>query len=268
MCRVYGVSPTGYYSWLRRGPSQRVLEDVELLETIEEIFYRFNQNYGSPKIHQELRKMDIRVGAKRVARIMRESGLKAIKAQIYRTKKAKPNSTFRTNIGYKLLGLEVSGTNQIWQGDITYLKLNGQWKYLATILDRFSRRLIAWGLSDYRDSELTKRTLDRAVKNRGIHSGLIFHSDQGVEYAAFSFQKQIKRYGFIQSMNRSETMNDNAQMESFYHQFKTEKVRKKEYTSEKQLRTEVLQYMKFYNFTRSHSSLGYISPVEFEKNVG
>lgn len=240
------------------------MDDDMLFGHILHIYYKYDQNYGSPKIHMELRKQGIRVGAKRVARIMQEYNLKAVKARLYRTKKAQSESTFRANIQFELLEKTVTGINQVWRGDITYLKLNGNWKYLSTILDDYSRRLIAWGLSNNRDSKLTIRTLERAVKNRGKHPGLIFHTDQGIEYAAFSFQKRLSHYEFIQSMNRSETLNDNAKMESFYHQFKTEKVRKKHYRSNKALKSDVVSYMNFYNYRRSHSSLGYISPVEYE----
>lgn len=264
MCRVYSVTVDGYRSWKRRGKSKRTQDDELLFGRILHIFNQYDQIYGSPKIHKELRKEGIYVGVKRVARIMRAHGLRAIKARLYRTKKAQPNSAFRNNISFELLDKIVTGINQVWRGDITYLKLNGKWKYLATILDHYSRRIIAWGLSDNRDAGLTIRTLERAVRNRGHHQGLIFHTDQGIEYAAFSYQKRLSNYGFIQSMNRSETLNDNAEMESFYHQFKTEKVRKKEYTSEKTLKGEVTGYMNFYNYRRSHSSLGYISPVEYE----
>ena len=241
-----------------------MLDDEMLFGHILNIYYQFDEIYGSPKIHQELRKQGIYVGAKRVARIMREYNLKAIKARLYRTEKAQSNSTFRANIKFELLDKIVTGINQVWRGDITDLRLNGKWKYLSTIMDHHSRRLIAWSLSDNRDAKLTIRTLERAVRNRGKHPGLIFHTDQGIEYAAFSFQKRLRQYGFIQSMNRSDKLNDNAQMESFYHQFKTEKVRKKEYTSNKMLKSDVVSDMGFYNYRRSHSSLGYISPVEYE----
>jgi len=264
MCRVYGVTVNGYRSWKRRGVCKRIRDDEMLFGQILHIYYQYDQIYGSPKIHRELRKQGVYVSVKRVARIMREYNLKAIKVRLYRTKKAQSNSTFRTNIRFELLDKIVTGINQVWRGDVTYLKLNGNWKYLSTILDHHSRRLIAWSLSDNRDANLTIRTLERAIRNRGVHPGLIFHTDQGIEYAAFSFQKRLRHYGFVQSMNRSDKLNDNARMESFYHQFKTEKVRKKEYTSDKSLKSDVLSYMDFYNFRRSHSSLGYISPVEYE----
>jgi len=263
MCRIYDVSVDGYQSWRRRGKSQKEQQDEYLLGIIVKIFNDSDQTYGSPKVHKELRKMDIYVGEKRVARIMRKCGLRAKKARVYRTKPSAINRFF-TSVPFHLLDKIVTGPNQVWRGDITYLKLNGRWKYLATILDQFSRRIVAWGLSDKRDANLTLRTLGRAVRNRGLHPGLIFHSDRGVEYAAYAFQSRLTHYGFVQSMNRPKTMNDNAEMESFYHQFKGEKVCKKEYRCEQTLRKEVIEYMYFYNNRRSHSSIGYITPVEYE----
>lgn len=267
MCRVYDVTRDGYYAWRRRGESQRKQEDSELFEVIHTIFKRHDGHFGSPKIVRELRKLGIRVGQKRVARIMREHGLKATKAKIY---KAKPGlSKYVRKCPNRILDIELTAPNQLWVGDVTYLKLaDGSWQYLSVIMDRFSRRIISWSLSDKRDVKLTLATLERAVRNRGHHEGLIFHSDRGVEYLAYNYRERLKRYGVEQSMNRVKEMNDNAFMESFFQQFKTERIKRRILKSANHLRGIISEYMRYYNFERSHSSIDYVSPAEFESGVG
>jgi transposase InsO family protein len=267
MCRVYDVTRDGYYAWRRRGDSARKQEDSELFELIHAIFKRHDGHYGSPKILRELRKQGIRVGQKRVARIMREHGLKATKAKIY---KAKPGlSKFVRKCPNRIIDIELTAPNQLWVGDVTYLKLeDGSWQYMSVIMDRFSRRIISWSLSDRRDVNLTLASLERAVRNRGHHNGLIFHSDRGVEYLAYKYRKRLTRYALDQSMNRVKEMNDNAFMESFFQQFKTERIKGKILKSENHLRGIISEYMRYYNHVRSHSSIDYISPAEYERQMG
>ena len=154
-------------------------------------------------------------------------------------------------------------------GDVTYIKLtDGTWQYLSVIMDRYSCRIISWSLSDQRGVNLTLASLDRAVRNRGHHQDLIFHSDRGVEYTAYTYRERLCRYGITQSMNRPREMNDNAFMESFFQQFKTERIKGKAFKSADDLRGIVMEFMRYYNFVRSHSSIEYISPVEFESKMG
>jgi len=263
MCQVYEVTREGYYSWRRRGDCARKQEDSELFEYIHVIFKRHDGNYGSPKILRELRKQGIRVGLKRVARIMREHGLKATKARIY---KCRPGlRDFTRKCPNRIIDIVLTAPNQLWVGDVTYLKLeDGSWQYLSVIMDRFSRRIISWSLSDRRDVNLTLASLDRAIRNRGHHDGLIFHSDRGVEYLAYKYRERLSRFDIEQSMNRIKEMNDNAFMESFFQQFKTERIKGRILKSADQLRGIISAYMRYYNFERSHSSIGYISPVGYE----
>ena len=266
MCRVYSVTRDGYNSWRRRGLSSRRLEDDELFESIVAIFKRHDGCYGSPKIMQELRKVGIRVGQKRVARLMREHGLVATKARIY---KSRPGLYKHINrVPCRIAGIDLSRPNQLWVGDVTYLKMrDGSWQYLSVIMDRFSRRVISWSLSDKRDAQLAVSALQRAVRNRGHHPELIFHSDRGVEYMAGDYRKRLEQYGILQSMNRVKTMNDNAFMESFFQQFKTERIKRSVLATVKQLRGIIAEYMRYYNYERSHSSIGYLSPHEFEARM-
>lgn len=267
MCRVYNVSRHGYNSWRRRGLSVRQQEDGDWYIQIKALFEKHKRCYGSPKITKELRKKHLKIGQKRVARIMREHGLKAIKATLYRHRPNIRRNVYK--IPCRLEGLELTKANQLWVGDVTYIKLrDGSWQYLATIMDRYSRRIVAWSLSNTRDGNLTMACLERAIKNRGCHKGLIFHSDRGVEYLVSHYQERLRRYGIEQSMNRVREMNDNAHMESFYQQFKTERIKRLAVGTVEQLRSILCEYMRYYNHERSHSSLGYVSPGEFECRMG
>lgn len=263
MCRVYGVSRHGYNSWRKRGSSKRRLEDCEWYTHIKAEFDKHDGCYGSPKITKELRKKQHRIGQKRVARIMREHGLKAVKATLYKSRPGMFKHVYR--IPCLIADLVVTRENQLWVGDVTYIKLrDGSWQYLCTIMDRYSRKIIAWSLSDTRDGNLTLACLDRAVRNRGHHKELIFHSDRGVEYLVGRFQERLHRYGITQSMNRKMKMNDNAFMESFYQLFKNERIKRITLQTVEQLRGIITEYMRYYNYKRSHSSIGYLSPHEFE----
>jgi len=266
MCRLYGVTRDGFNAWRRRGKSKRELEDDVLFRCINEIFQRHDGGYGSPKITRELRKIGIPVGQKRVARLMRLHGLKAKKARIY---KQRPG-TYRHiySIPCRIVDIEVTAENQLWVGDVTYLKMeDGSWQYLAVIMDRYSRRIIGWSLSDRRDANLTCAALERAVRNRGHHDSLIFHSDRGTEYLAEKYRRRLHCYGLEQSMNRPKQMNDNAFMESFFQQFKTERIKQKILKTVEQVRGIISEYVRYYNYDRSHSSIGYVSPNEFECRI-
>ncbi|WP_352176530.1 IS3 family transposase [Biformimicrobium ophioploci] len=266
MCRLYGVSRDGYNSWRRRGVCERRREDSELFAYIKAIFDRHDGCYGSPKITRELKKKDISVGQKRVARIMREHGLKAVKSRIYTSRPGMYKHLF--GIPCRIEGIELTGPNQLWVGDVTYIRLSdGTWQYLSVIMDRFSRKVVSWSLSDRRDTSLTLSSIDRAVRNRGCHQDLIFHSDRGVEYLSGHYRERLRRYGISQSMNRVKNMNDNAFIESFFHQFKTERIKRKVIDSADQLRSVIREYMRYYNTIRSHSSVGYVSPQEFECRI-
>ncbi len=266
MCRVYGVVRDSYNSWRRRGDSARRKEDGELYVLIKQIFDRHDGCYGSPKITKELHKLGIRIGQKRVARLMKEHGLRAVKARMYRTKayshaflKASPNL---------IVDIKLTRPDQLWVGDVTYIKMpDGSWQYLSVIMDRFSRRILAWSMSDKRNAALTIATLKRAIQNRGWPKEVIFHSDKGVEYIAQAFRKRLSSYGITQSMNRVKEMNDNAYIESFFQDFKTERLKRRVFTTVEQLRAIISEYMRYHNFERSHSSIGYVTPVEYESKM-
>lgn len=263
MCRVYGVSRDGFNSWMRRGDSARSLADEERFEEIIRIFEFHKGRYGSPKFTLELRTKGIYVGKKRVARVMREGGLKARKTLIYPPKK---RTTSMVNACPNLIkDIKVKQPDQVWVGDVTYIRLaDGQWQYLSAIMDRYSRQIIGWSISSRRDAQLTLRTLDRAARNRFYLGGTIFHSDKGSEYIATKFQKRLDVYGMDQSMNRKMEMNDNAFMESFFNSLKAETINGREIKSAKELRRIVHGYIRYYNHNRIHMSINGMTPAEYD----
>jgi len=180
MCRVYGVSRHGYYAWKRRGKSNRTFEDEALTDEIFKIWHQSGKVYGSPKITQALKQQGFRVSQKRVARLMRENGIKARVATFYRNNKKLKE--FVAAIPNRELDVMANKPDQVWVGDVTYLKVKGEWRYLSVIMDKCSRKVVGWSLKDTRDASLTLKSLKQALKNRKPEAGLVFHSDRGIEY--------------------------------------------------------------------------------------
>ena len=215
-------------------------------------------------MHESLKKQGVFVGRKRVARLMKVAGLQGRVVQV--TRRQPGLKRFKAKGKNLLLDMEKpTAINQVWVGDVTYLKVNGQWQYLSTIMDQYSRRIVGWSLSSSRTTELTKATLNYAVKNRGYPKGVVFHTDRGIEYAAGDFQSILTRYEFKHSVNRPKHCTDNAYMESFYHSLKADLIRGTFFNTVKKLRLELGRYINsFYNMVRLHSGLDYCSPIEYE----
>jgi putative transposase len=262
LCWIYDVSRFGYHSWKARGASGRSEKDAELMKDIERVFGEVDGIYGSPKIHEVLTQEGNGVGQNRVARLMRENGLKARCARIYRRHAGL--NRFHATIGNEIHDMEATGVDRVWVGDVRYLQVNGQWRYLLVILDKYSRRVVGWSLSKKRDVELSLAEFKHASKKRLLNSGLFFHSYRGAEYVALRYPGWLKDHGVVQSMNRKGVMNDNAEMESFFHSFKAERIHRNEVVTEKELRAVIIEYVGFYNSRRLHSSLGYLSPTQYE----
>lgn len=265
MCRLYGVTRNGYNAFIRRGRSLRSQEDDRLFLLINRVFKQHKGRYGSPKITKTLRDDGIAIGQKRVARIMREHGLVATKAKLYRPKKR--NHCMAGASPNLIADLKVNRPDQVWVGDITYIKqANNEWQYLSVIMDRYTRQVISWSVGSRRDGALTSGTFARAMRNRCYPSGVIFHSDKGSEYIAGQFRHQLKIYGVQQSMNRKQKMNDNAFMESFFNTLKIETIKQQPIESEKHLRRLVSMYTRYYNKKRIHMSIGGTTPDQYEMN--
>ncbi len=264
MAQIFKVSSSRYYSWLRSGPSKHDLRDQELLEIITEIYKVNRGNYGSPRIYDDMIKRGIECSRKRVARIMRENGLKA---HIKRKFKVTTDSKHDFPIAPNLLNRNfiVKEVNRFWVSDITYISTNEGWLYLCVILDLFSRLVVGWSMADYLRSELVIDALDMAIVHRNPSKGLIFHSDRGVQYASNSFSAKINVYGIKQSMSRKGNCWDNACAESFFSTLKIEEVYQQKYKTKAEARQCIFEYIAvYYNGQRSHSFLDYLSPVEYE----
>jgi putative transposase len=264
MCDHFQVSRAGYYAWGKRKPSARAVKDIELRVKINALFEEHRGRYGSPRIHRRLRQLGVRIGRKRVARLMRVEGLVG-NAMKYRNPAKAASLAYSRSIPNRAQYEAVGRLDQVWVADITYLKVNGKWRYLAVIMDKYSRRVLSWALGKHRNVDLTLLALRRARKFRWHLKGMVLHTDRGSEYGAEKMKRVLKRAGIVQSMNRPRQMNDNAHMESFFHSFKAETEISRNFASEEVLADEIKRYLKYYNQQRLHSSLKYLTPMEFEK---
>jgi putative transposase len=262
MCGKLEVSRSGFYAWAARGRSARSRRDERLGRLIEEHFEESGGTYGSPRIHALLGRQGERCGRKRVARLMREHHLKARASRIYR--RLPGNVACKLGLANQARERSVTGPNQVWRGDITYLKTKRSWRYLAVVIDQYSRRLVGWKMGPRRTIDLTVDALRLAIHRRRPPAGLIFHSDRGSEYAGYLFRDGLDRRGIVQSMNRPKTMTDNAHMESFFHSMKSEVIHGQPQMNPDELETVVRRYFARYNRTRIHSALAYRSPIDYE----
>jgi len=261
MCRVLGVSRSGYHAWQNRLPSARALEDERLTERIREN----RRVYGSPRIHAELRLADgVRVGRKRVERLMRAAGISGMVAR----------KRGRTTI--RVPGVRVcedlvdraflaAAPNRLWVADITYLRTWQGWLYLVAVQDVFSRRIVGWSMADHMRTELVTDALQMALAQRRPAPGLIWHSDQGSQFVSLAFGQQARAAGIAQSMRSRGDCFDNAVAESFFATLKKELIHGRTWPTKAELRTEVFEYIEvFFNRRRRHSTLGFLSPEQFE----
>lgn len=236
---------------------------MELLKRIQAVYAASDGTYGSPRIQRALSEAGMKVGRKRVARLMREAGLRARAARIYR--RAPGSHAFFLAVSNWARLQQVCRADQLWVADITYLKVLQHWCYLAVVMDRHTRRIVGWSLGRQKTTALTLRALNHAVAHRRPPAGLVFHSDRGVEYAAYQFRTRLAALGIRQSMNRPGEPTDNAHMESFFHSLKSERLHGYAFATDAELRRAVRAYIAFYNQRRLHSALNYQSPVVYER---
>lgn len=260
-----GTSTSGYYAWRDRSPSKRMRENQELVGEIRAIYAESRKTYGSPRIHADLVAKGFQVSKNRVARLMRAEDIHSIRK---RKRKTTTNSQHAYPIAPNLLqrDFQAQEPNQKWLGDITFIPTGEGWLYLAAILDLFSRKIVGWAMDSTLESWLVEQAFNMAVLNRKQIEGLLHHTDRGSQYAGGTYQKLLTAYDIQVSMSRSGDCYDNAPMESFFSTLKCEQVHFKDYLTRAEAKTDIFAYIEgFYNRTRRHSSLGYLSPDEFER---
>jgi len=264
MCQVLGVSKSGYYAAKKRRSSARAVEDVRLGIEVAVAHKRSRGIYGSPRVHLELRAQGVRIGKKRVERLMRERSLRGRrKRRFVHTTDSHHDDPIAPNILER--EFHASAPNKAWVGDVTYIPTAKGWMYLAVLLDLFSRRIVGWATSEANDTALARAALDRALRTRRPPRGLIHHTDRGSPYASEEYRACLAAAGIVASMSRSGDCYDNAVAESFFSSLKSEWVDHEDYGASAAAHASIGDYIeRFYNPTRRHSHLGYISPVEFE----
>lgn len=264
MCRALAVSPAGYYAWRDRPESRRSMQNRTLLSAIRVIHRESRETYGSPSIWDALSKQGHDVGKHRVARLMRQAGLRAKTVRKWR---ATTQSNHRLPVAENTLNRQfaVAQPNRVWAGDITYVWTAEGWLYLAVILDLYSRAVIGWAMGQRLTEELAEHALLMALTTRQPVAGLLHHSDRGSQYAAGTYQQVLTRHGLTPSMSRKGNCWDNACVESFFGTLKRELVYHRHYATRNEAQQDIFEYIEvFYNRKRRHSTLGYDSPAEFE----
>ena len=268
MCRVLEVSRSGFHAWARREPSPRAVADHALRGRIAEIHAESGKTYGSPRVHAELRLEDgVRVGRKRVERLMRQAGLSGmIRRRRGRTTVSVPG--IRTAPDLVERDFNPNAVNRLWAADITYIRTWEGWLYLASVMDCYSRRIVGWAMADHLRAELVVEALEMAVARRRPDSGLVHHSDRGSQYTSLVFTRRCRSVGIDVSMGTRGDCFDNAVLESFHASLKKDLIHRRSWPSKAEARTAVFDYIEtFYNRRRRHSTLGMLSPAAFENST-
>ncbi len=267
MCEVLRVSRSGYYAWRRRPRSQRDETNAQLTETIRRIHEESRRIYGSPRIYAALRRRGIACGRHRVARLMRDEGIRSKTKRRFRSIATKREET-PTAPNRLERCFTAPRANRVWASDITIVRTAEGWLHVAIVLDLFSRKIVGWAMSKTVTQTLALEALQMAFAHRRPNAGLVHHSDRGGQYLSASYQELLDEHGALCSMSRPGNCLDNAVAESFFHTLKTELVYQHHYRTRDEARLAIFEYVEtFYNRTRLHSTLDYRSPEEYEKSV-
>lgn len=264
MCRVLGVSRSGFYAWLSRGPSAQAERRAEMMTAVEGLFFDFKCRYGAPRLTEELQEAGVDCSENYIAKLLNRLKLRALNGKGFRYV---PAVESQTQVKENLLGRDfaASGPDKKWVSDITYIKVGRVWAYLAVVLDLYSRRVVGWALDTHMRETLIIEALEDALNRRRPEPGLLLHSDRGVQYRGNDYQQLLTDAGIRPSMSRKGNCWDNAVMESFFSRLKVELIYPEAYRTVDELRAGLFEYIEiFYNRQRRHSALGYLSPDQFE----
>ena len=264
LCELLGVSTSGYYAWLQRPVSVRALADRELTDSIREISEASDGTYGAPRIHAELADRGVRVGRKRVARLMRTAGIQGVSRRKW-VRTTIRDDTARPAPDLVERRFEAEGPNQVWVADITQIPTWEGWTYLAAVQDVWSRRIVGWALAAHMRTTLVHQALTMAIGTRRPNQ-VVHHSDQGAQYTSLAFGMACHQAGVVPSMGSVGDCYDNAMAESFFATLKTERVHRRSYRTRAEAETDLFTWIEgWYNPKRRHSALNYLSPVEYER---
>ena len=267
MCHVLQVSRAGYYAWLGRPESPRAIHQAGIVERIRQVHRDSRETYGSPRVHRALKAEGVTCCEKTVAKLMRRAGVRAATARrfVVRTTDSRHGHAIAENTLDRRF--EPGQADRVWVGDITYIATGEGWLYLAAVLDLGSRKVVGWATADHLRSELVERALSNALEHRRPSGPVMHHSDRGVQYACDDYQELLRSNGLEVSMSRKGNCWDNAAMESFFGTLKQELVHRETYATREEARRSLFEYIEvFYNRQRLHSTLGYLSPVQYEES--
>jgi putative transposase len=266
ICEALGVSRSGFHAWLGRAPSARARSDEMLGARVRASFIASYRTYGARRVWHDVLAEGQPCGLHRIERLMRQQALKARPRRRGLPKDDGQRSVIAENVLDRQFSAEAP--NQKWVADFTYIWTAEGWLYVAAVIDLFSRRVVGWSMSATMTAQLVTDALMMAIWRRGKPDALLHHSDQGSQYTSEQFQRLMADNGVTCSMSRSGNVWDNAAMESFFSSLKTERIARKTYRTRNQAKTEVFDYIeRFYNPTRRHSTLGYLSPIDFERQA-
>jgi putative transposase len=267
LCKVLGVSPSGYFAWRQRPASARQREDLVLLAHVRSAFALSHETYGSPRMTHELREQGLAAGRRRVARLMRENGLKARQPRRFRrTTDSCP--AFPVALNRLDQDFTAAGPNEKWGADLSYIWTREGWLYLAVVIDLYSRRVIGWAAGDRLHKELALTALRRALVVRRPAAGLLHHSDRGSQYCSNEYQAELRRHHIVISMSGKGNGYDNAMVETFFKTLKSELIWRTVFQTRAEAVVALARYIDgFYNPSRRHSALGFTSPARFEKGT-
>lgn len=263
MCRVLGISRSGFYAWCARGASAHQQEDDRLRQLVYEVHRASRGTYGAPRVHAQLRRQGVRLGKKRVARLMREAGIAGVSPRRFVVTTRAGKGPFAPDLVRR--HFKADGPNRLWVADITYVPTLAGFLYLATVLDVWSRRVVGWAMRTHLQTELVLESLEMAIEHRRPATQVVHHSDHGCQYTSVAFTARCQAKGVTPSMGTVGDSYDNAMAESFFGTLECELLARETFNTPREARAAVFDYIEgFYNPSRLHSALGYRSPMQFE----